>query len=284
MRLMAGDTGLVVAIVQARMSSERLPGKVMKNISGKPMLWHVINRLRSARNLDKIVVATSTASSDDTIVRFCENEGILTYRGPLDDVLARYYGAARAFNAHIIVRITADCPMIDPLIVDRAIKSFLRPKEQKETPFDYLGLDKSFPDGLDTEVFSLEALERAFTEAVLPSEREHVTPYIWKNRESFRLHSIKHYRDLSRMRWTVDDEADLKFVRKVFKSFSCPLRVFYMEEVLQLLYANTDLLNINSSTIRNEGYLKSLSDEASSAGSYDHGAVRKKGPSLMEKG
>jgi len=284
MRVMRGEKGLVVAIVQARMSSERLPGKVMRDISGKPMLWHVINRLRAARNIERIVVATSTDPSDDVIVRWCDEEGILTYRGSLDDVLSRYYCAARAFHAHIVVRITADCPMIDPLIVDRAIKNFLQAKESKEPSYDYLGLDRSFPDGLDTEVFSFEALERAFTEAVLPSEREHVTPYIWKNKMSFRVHSMKHYRDLSKMRWTVDDCADLTFVRKVFNSFTCPLRVFYMEEALQLLYANTELLDINSSTTRNEGYLKSLADEGSPLGLYDHGAALGKGPSLMRKG
>lgn len=274
----------VAAIVQARMSSSRLPGKVMRDISGRPMLWHVVNRLRSAQSIDKIVVATSTDSSDDVIVKWCDDECISYYRGSLNDVLARYHGAALEYGARTIVRITADCPMIDPLLVDGAVKSFLAPLEPGERPLDYLGLDKSFPDGLDTEVFSIEALSRAFKEARLPSEREHVTPYIWKNKSDFRLRSIRHYKDLSHMRWTVDDRADLTFVRKVFDSFACPLRVFYMEEVLRLLYSNTELLKINSSTVRNEGYLKSLSDEASSVGMYSMRAPESKAPSLMGKG
>jgi len=272
-----------VAIVQARMSSTRLPGKVMRDISGRPMLWHVINRLRAARSLDKIVVATSTDVSDDVIVRWCEDEGVLSYRGPLDDVLARYHGAARLHGAGIVVRVTADCPMIDPLLVDRAVKSFLTRTEHGKGALDYLGLDRTFPDGLDTEVFTFEALSRAFVEAALPSEREHVTPYIWKNKGLFRVSSLKHYRDLSSMRWTVDDKADLCFVRKVFNAFACPLRVFYMEEVLQLIYANIELLKINSTTIRNEGYLKSLEEDALSVGLYDRGAPRGDVGSIMRR-
>jgi len=284
MRLDAGYRSPVVAIVQARMSSTRLPGKVMRNISGKPMLWHVINRLRAARSLDNIVVATSTDPSDDIIARWCEGEGVLTYRGSLGDVLTRYYGAARAYKARTVVRITADCPMIDPLLVDRAVETFLAPLGLEEPPFDYLGLDRTFPDGLDTEVFSFEALERAFIEAALPSEREHVTPYIWKNKETFRVRSLKHYKDLSSMRWSVDNEADLTLVKKIHSAFACPLRVFYMEEILQVIYSNTELLKINSSTKRNEGYLESLKNDASSPGPYNVDTTRRGGPSVMGKG
>jgi len=284
MHLDTVERGAVVAIVQARMSSARLPGKVMRNISGKPMLWHVINRLRAARSLDKIVVATSIDPTDDIIVRWCEGEGVLTYRGSLGDVLARYYDAARAYRASTIVRITADCPMIDPLLVDRAVETFLAPRTLDEPPFDYLGLDRSFPDGLDTEVFSFEALERAFTEAALPSEREHVTPYIWKNKRTFRVRSLKHYKDLSSMRWSVDNEADLTLVKKIHSAFACPLRVFYMEEILQVIYSNTELLKINSTSKRNEGYLESLKNDASSPGPYNVDTTRRGGPSVMEKG
>jgi len=266
MRLRRRKQSPVIAIVQARMSSTRLAGKVMRDISTKPMLWHVINRLRAAQSLDKIVVATSTDPSDDIIARWCDDEGVLLYRGPLDDVLARYHGAAVAHRAATVVRVTADCPMIDPLLVDWAVKSFLAPSGAMEKPVDYLGLDRSFPDGLDTEVFTFKALERAFHEATFPSEREHVTPYIWKNRGLFHVRSLKHYHDLSAMRWTVDDESDLTFVRNVFDSFACPLRVFYMEEILQLIYEIPELLKINGDTIRNEGYLKSLDADVASAG------------------
>ncbi len=247
----------VVAIVQARMSSARLAGKVMRSICGRPMLWHVVNRLRSVPSLDAIVVATSTDRSDEVITRWCLHEGVKWYRGSLVDVLGRYRGAALEFGATTIVRITADCPMIDPLLVERAVEEFLR------TPgLDYLGLDGSYPDGLDTEVFSFKALERAFMEARLPSEREHVTPYIWKNREIFRVRSLSHHEDLSNLRWTVDDARDLEFVRRVYESFACPLRVFYMEEVLELLARRPELTALNSSTMRNEGYMRSIAAEA----------------------
>ncbi len=255
----------VVAVVQARMSSTRLPGKVMREIAGKPMLWHVINRLQCARSIDKIVVATSTDPSDDVISRWCAEEGVPSYRGALFDVLSRYHGAASEHGARTVVRVTADCPMIDPLIVDRAVEAFLAPTAG--APLDYLGLDSSFPDGLDTEVFSFEALERAFGEASLPSEREHVTPYIWKNRERFRVLSLANHEDLSHMRWTVDDERDLEFARRVFMSFACPLRVFYMEEVLDVLSMNNELSRINSSTVRNMGYMRSLAMDARITGS-----------------
>ncbi|MFQ5427628.1 MAG: cytidylyltransferase domain-containing protein [Thermodesulfobacteriota bacterium] len=250
----------VVAIVQARMSSNRLPGKVMSDISGRSMLWHVVNRLRSVRNLDKIVVATSMHPSDDILARWCLDAGVLSYRGPLDDVLARYRGAALAHGARTVVRVTSDCPMIDPLVIERVIEQYLSGREMGEG-VDYVGLDSSFPDGLDTEVFSMEALNRAFSEAGLPSEREHVTPYIWKNTESFCVRSMRHSRDLSHMRWTVDDARDLEFVRRVFKGFACPLRVFYFEEIVKFLSKHADLLKINSSTPRNEGYERSLAGD-----------------------
>ncbi len=262
----------VAAIVQARMSSNRLPGKVMADISGKPMLWHVINRLRSVRNINKIIVATSTDPSDDVIARWCNDLAVVVHRGPLDDVLSRYRGAARAFGVRTIVRVTADCPMIDPLVVERVVEEFLSAQESGEA-VDYIGLDSTFPDGLDTEVFTAKALNRAFNEARLPSEREHVTPYIWKNKESFNVRSISHLADLSKMRWSVDDGRDLEFVRKVFSAFACPLRVFYFEEVLEVLSSNTSILKINSSTMRNEGYQKSLAEEALAAG-FSHVAAR----------
>ncbi len=246
----------VVAIVQARMSSTRLPGKVMREICGRPMLWHVINRLRYVRAIDEIVVATSTHSSDDIISRWCSSEGVASYRGALSDVLSRYHGAAKEHGARTVVRVTADCPMIDPILVERVVEEFLNAPD-----LDYMGLDGTFPDGLDTEVFTFHALDRAFKEAILPSEREHVTPHIWKNRQRFRVRSIPNIEDLSHMRWTVDDGRDLEFARKVFQSFACPLRVFYMEEILELIDRIPELLKINSSTIRNEGYLRSLAGD-----------------------
>ena len=242
----------IVAIVQARMSSTRLPGKVMKGIAGRPMLWHVVNRLKAARLIDEIVVATTTGREDDIIEEWCKLNGTSVSRGSLDDVLDRYYQAAISFGAKTIVRITSDCPLIEPALVDRAIQRF------NKGGFSHVSVDSSYPDGLDAEVFSFEALEKAHKEAALASEREHVTPYIWKNPHLFSLGKIKSDVDLSAMRWTVDDKLDLKFVTQIYEGIGAGERVFRMEEVLRFLRSRPELLKINSATARNEGYAKSL--------------------------
>lgn len=242
----------VVAIIQARMSSTRLPGKVMKGISGRPILWHVVNRLSASRFIDEIVVATTTGADDDIIEEWCKLGGTSVWRGSLDDVLDRYYGAACAFGAKTIVRITSDCPLIDPALVDRAIEKF------NEGGYDHVSIDSSYPDGLDAEVFSFSALEKAHTEATLASEREHVTPYIWKNTHIFRLGKIKSETDLSAMRWTVDDSKDFDLVTRIYEGINAGERVFHMEEVLAFLRKKPEVLKLNAETKRNEGYAKSL--------------------------
>lgn len=245
----------VVAIVQARMSSTRLPSKVMKPICGRPILWHVVNRLKASELLDEVVVATTTEPSDDVIAEWCVLNGTPFYRGSLNDVLDRYFNAAKEFGARTIVRVTSDCPLVDPALVDRAIERF------SEGGFDHVSIDSSFPDGLDAEVFSIEALGKAHREAALASEREHVTPYIWKNPRIFRLDRIKSAADLSRMRWTVDDAKDLEFVTRVFEGVGGNGKIFHYEDVLQFLRKNPQLLKINSETARNEGYAKSLKED-----------------------
>ena len=242
----------VVAIVQARMSSTRLPGKVMKGIAGRPMLWHVVNRLKASALIDEIVVATTTGPEDDIIEEWCKLGGTGFSRGSLDDVLDRYYQAAKSFRARTVVRVTSDCPLIDPALVDRAIEKFA------EGGFDHVSVDSSFPDGLDAEVFSFDALKKAHAEAALASEREHVTPYIWKRPQVFSLCKIKSSIDLSSMRWTVDDERDLKLVTEVYEGIGAGDRVFHMDEVLDFLRRKPGVLKINAATARNEGYAKSL--------------------------
>ena len=242
----------VVAIVQARMSSTRLPGKVMKGIAGRPMLWHVVNRLKASVLIDEIVVATTTGPEDDIIEEWCKLGGTGFSRGSLDDVLDRYYQAAKSLRARTVVRVTSDCPLIDPALVDRAIEKF------GEGGFDHVSVDSSFPDGLDAEVFSFDALKKAHAEAALASEREHVTPYIWKRPQVFSLCKLKSRADLSSMRWTVDDERDLKLVTEVYEGIGAGDRVFHMDEVLEFLRRKPGVLKINAATARNEGYAKSL--------------------------
>ncbi len=245
----------IVAIIQARMSSTRLPGKVMKEICGHPVLFHVVNRLRSSSLIDRIMVATTVEPSDGVIERWCGENNVECHRGSLNDVLERYYEAALKAGAATIVRITADCPLIDPEIVDTVIEKFA------EGGWDHAGTEATYPDGLDTEVFGFRALEKAHREARLASEREHVTPYIWKNRDIFRVVAVRNAVDLSYMRWTVDDERDFTLVTRIFEGFGCADRVLHMGEIVEFLDRNPELLSINSSTMRNEGYAKSLRED-----------------------
>jgi len=247
----------IVAIIQARMGSTRLSGKVMMDIVRKPMLWHVINRVKHAKRLDDIVIATTTLNEDKQILELASEMGVRSYAGSEDDVLDRYYQAAIIYKVDVIVRITADCPLIDPTVIDRAIEFYLN------HDFDYVGtgIKPTYPDGLDTEVFSFSALERAWKEATLASEREHVTPYIRKNPQIFNIKSLENDEDLSYMRWTVDEERDLKFVREIYKRLYKEGKIFYMEDILNLLKKHPELMDINKGIIRNEGYLKSIKED-----------------------
>lgn len=245
----------VVAIVQARLGSTRLPEKVMRELCGRPMLWHVVNRARMAVLVDTVLVATTTEKADDAIEKWCKENAILCFRGSMNDVLERYYMAAKEYGAKTIVRITSDCPLLDPAIVDEIIMRFA------EGGLDYVSVGPTHPDGLDAEVFSYEALKKAFNEASLASEREHVTPYIWKNPGTFNISSVSCSPDLSHMRWTVDDERDFKFVKAVYEGLGCPEKAFYLKDILGFLDMNKGLLKINSDTKRNEGYAKSIKED-----------------------
>ena len=247
----------VVAIIQARMSSKRLPGKVLLELAGKPVLSHVVNRISSCRTIDKVVVATSQEASDDLINQWCIKNRVLCYRGSLDDVLDRYYKAATHYDADVIVRVTADCPAIDPTIVDEVVDGF------HDGNYEFFGLSGEFPDGLDCSVFSFSAIQRAWQDAVLPSEREHVGPYIEKNPQLFKSGNLKKFSGLSHMRWTLDEPRDLVFLQKVFGYLDQDARLFLAQDVLDLLQQKPHLIDINKGIIRNEGYLKSLLSDQS---------------------
>ena len=261
MRVDRGGAAPVVAIIQARMSSTRLPGKVMKQICSRPGLGHLVDRLARSERIDKIVVATSTDKSDDVIERWCGEERVRVFRGSLDDVLGRYYWTARAYGARTVVRVTADCPLIDPVVVDRVIDIYL------SGGFDYARTDETYPNGLDAEVFSMDALLKAFNGADLPSEREHVTPYIWKRPEMFAIKSLVCDADHAAMRWTIDDMKDFTLVEAIFNGLYSKGAVFHMDEIVEFLHANPALLKINEGTKRNEGYAKSLMEESAARAS-----------------
>lgn len=237
----------VVAIVQARMGSTRLPNKVMKQIGGTPMIELLLLRLAQARRVDEILVATGTDSRNQQMVEYVERLGYRCYRGNEDDVLDRYYQAALHARADAVVRITGDCPLVDPQLVDLVVEKFLT------TKVDYFSntLPPTYPDGLDTEVFSLEALGRAWREAKEPYEREHVTPYL-RNAHRFTQANLENDEDLSGLRWTVDEAADLAVIERVCHHFA-PKQLFSWREVLQLQRANPELFTDNADLIRNEG-------------------------------
>jgi len=253
----ATTVGPVVAIIQARMGSSRLPGKSLAEIENRPMLWHVIDRVKRAKLIDRVVVATSVSRSDDAIETFCRGLGVRCYRGSENDVLDRFCSAARAEKAAQVVRITADCPLIDPEIIDRVVGRFQR----GDVDYASNAMVRSYPDGLDTEIFSFSALERAWHEATRTSEREHVTPYLRSgkfrtaNVENDSTHVRRHYR------WTVDEVADLEFIRAVYKALS-DKEGFGMQDVLQLIDQNPELEKINSEIVSNYGYYKSLFEDA----------------------
>ncbi len=241
----------VVAIIQARMGSSRLPGKSLAEIEGRPMLWHVIQRVKRARLVDRVVVATSTAAADDAIEQMCLEDGVTCYRGSETDVLDRFYLAARAEKAAQVVRITADCPLLDPEVVDRVVQRFQR------GDLDYASnaMVRSYPDGLDTEIFAFSALERAWHEASKASEREHVTPYL--RSEKFRTANVENdsTSPYQHYRWTVDEAEDLEFIRAVYKAFRGK-ESFGMEDVLQLIEKNPGLEKMNSDIVSNRRVLQ----------------------------
>ena len=245
----------VVAIIQARMSSSRLPGKVLMPLVNKPVLAHVVERLSYCKMVEKIVVATTNEDSDDPVVDYCVDNNINYYRGNLEDVLDRYYQAAKIYHADPIVRITADCPVIDPVVVDAVITGYL------SGDFDSYGLGGEFPDGLDCTVFSFAAIERAWKEAKLKSEREHVGPYIESNSHLFKNGILEIFKGLDNQRWTLDEPDDYKLLSKIFNELYRPDLPFLTHEILQLIKSNPDLSTINTKIVRNEGYLKSLEED-----------------------
>ena len=229
-----------VAIIQARMGSTRLPGKVMKDLGGETVLARVVARVRRAAAIQEVVIATTHQPEDDRIVEECRRLEVHVFRGEVHDVLDRYHGAAQEAGAEAIVRITSDCPLIDPEITDRTIRAFLERRP------DYASnvLDRTYPRGLDTEVMTREALDRSWRQAKKPYEREHVTPYIYENADQFTLYSVSGEMDYSRQRWTLDEPEDLAFLRAVYERLEDKVS-FSWGEVLALLEREPALIELN---------------------------------------
>lgn len=233
-----------VIIVQARMTSTRLPGKILKQVMGKPLLAYQIERLRRVELLDELVVATTVNETDQPIISLCESLGIPHFRGPEEDVLARFYGAAMAFNAEVVVRITSDCPVIDPRVINKVIHFY----NNHRLLYDYVSnvLDRSFPRGMDTEVFTAKVLSEAFFEAKADYEREHVTPFIYNNTERYKLANVSYESNQSRHRWTVDTIEDFELIKRIIEALYNQNPNFSMEDILELLKCHPDWFLINS--------------------------------------
>lgn len=252
-----------LVVLQARMSSSRLPGKVLKEVCGSSLLMHQISRIKQSKYVDDVLVATSVHQTDDILEQHCIQNGVRVFRGSLDDVLDRYYNAVLSYQEERtvlnVIRLTADCPFVDSQVIDIVLLNHLI----YENDYTSNTLEYTFPDGLDVEVFTSAALCNMWEHALLPSEREHVTLYI-KNRPSeFIVQNVAITGpSFEQERWTVDEPEDFEFTRSVYEALYPVSNNFHMSEVVQLLNSNENLRKINSSFIRNEGLIKSLKKDA----------------------
>jgi spore coat polysaccharide biosynthesis protein SpsF (cytidylyltransferase family) len=247
------ESELIVAIIQARMGSARLPGKVMMPILGTPMLFLQIERVQRAHSIDCLVVATSSKEGDDVLAEECDRRRIAVYRGSSSDVLARYVNAAVDLKPEAIVRLTGDCPLTDWAVIDTVVQTY------KAGDFQYVSntVPPSYPDGLDVEVINYRALQIAGVEARLPSEREHVTTFVRGHPERFPSANVRAATDLSALRWTVDEPADFELVRTIYEALYPRRPAFETADILDYLERHPELSQLNAHIVRNAGLLKS---------------------------
>lgn len=248
----------VLAIIQARVGSTRLPGKVLLKIQDKTILQHVVDRVSMSHLVDEVIVATTIHRKDLPIVKLCSSKGIRIFCGSEEDVLDRYYQAAKLIKPKSILRITADCPVIDSEIIDQVIKKHL------ETGADYTGNTvgaETFPDGQDAEVFKYNALKSAWKNSELSSEREHVTQYIKKHEDQFKVEGLVSKEDLSAYRWTVDDPEDFELIKQIYDNLYVKNKYFKMCDILKLMKEKPELMEINNHIIRNIGLKKSINED-----------------------
>ena len=238
----------VVAIVQARMGSTRLPGKVLAEIGGVPMLAQVVERARRCREVHEVWVATTAEADDDAIERLCRQRGYPVYRGSTQDVLDRFVQTARLAKADVIVRLTADCPLLDPALVDLTVRTFLDSAPPADLVVNRLPGARTYPIGLDTEVVARAALEQAWREATEPHQREHVLPYLYDPPGRFRVLRLDAEKDYGALRWTVDTPQDLEFVRQVVSRLDRDGE-FGWRDVLALVQAEPSLALINADVL-----------------------------------
>lgn len=241
---------MISAIIQARVGSTRLPNKVFAEIEGKPLLWHVVNRLRKSKYLDSIIIATTTNFKDEIIEDWARENGIQCFRGSENNVLKRYYDAAKKYDANVIVRITADDPFKDYRVMDQVIEKYL----SENADFACNNNPPTFPEGLDIEVFSIEAITKAYNNAESSFEKEHVTQYFYKNPVDFKISVVSNTDDLSYLRWTIDEEKDLEMARRVYEKLFAEKQIFLMKDILELIKKHPEIPHINDTVNRSTMY------------------------------
>jgi len=256
--------GLIVAVLQARMGSSRLPNKVLRKIKGKTLLELYINRVNQSRMIDKIVIATTTKSADNVIEEAASKLGLECFRGSENDLLDRYYQCAKQYCADIVVRLTPDDPFVDYQVIERAIRIF------KDNQVDLVTnhFDPTYPEGLDIEIYSIDALEKSWKEAKLSSEREHVFPYIQNNQDQFKIINFKQEKDYSQLRWTIDYECDYEMTKIIYDYLYDKKPVFLQEDILQLLEKHPEISNMNAHIKRKEGVNRSKTDDNTVRGGH----------------
>ena len=241
-----------LAILQARTSSTRLPGKVLKEIQGRPMILHQIDRIMKIKSLDKLILATSNDPSDDALADLCAQNNITCFRGDLNDVLKRFYDAAAPLKPDTVIRLTGDCPLLDPDVCEKVIGFF------HAGAYDYAtnAVQPTYPDGLDIEIFKFACLEAAYREASLSSEREHVTPWVRKQ-PHYKIGHFQGPQDWSHLRWTVDEPDDFALVRMIYDHFYPTKKDFTFTDIIGYLEQRPELKSWNTAHQRNEGLKKS---------------------------
>ena len=251
---------MILGILQARVSSSRLPGKVLKPLLGEPMLARQIERLKRSKRLDQLLVATSDQPEDEAITTLCARLDIPCFRGPLEDVLQRFYLAALPFHPTQIVRLTGDCPLADPELIDELIAFHLN------GGYDYSSncWEPSYPDGLDAEIVSFPTLQLLMEKAITQAEREHVTYFIRRHPQHFKIGQLNRTPSLAHLRWTVDEPSDFALVEQIYSRLYPDLPAFTTQDILTLLEREPELATLNTQHQRNEGLLKSLAKEANS--------------------
>lgn len=247
-----GEQVSIVCIMQARTGSTRLPKKILKKVKNKTILEHDIERVLEAKTLNKLVIATTEKTEDDVIVEIAEKYSVGHFRGSEDNVLSRYYFAAKKYNAEIVIRITSDCPLIDPEIIDDMVDEFIKLRSIEN--IDYLSnkIKMTFPRGLDVEVFSFDALERTFLNATRKSEMEHVTPYIYSNPDKFRIKNYENDIDYSMYRWTLDTEEDFLLIKTIYDHLYDEKEMFLFKDILEFVQNNPEISKLNEHVIQKE--------------------------------